>query len=64
MRERLLLVLVVVLLATAATAVLPAVAPNSGHAAGPITVVHTGDDPTPTPTPQHSNCQGGSGCGG
>lgn len=62
MRERLLLVLVVVLLATAATAVLPAVAPNSGHAAGPITVVHAGDDPTPTP--QRSNCQGGSGCGG
>lgn len=61
MQERLFRFLVAALLATA---MLPAVAPNPGGAAGLTAVDVREENPTPTPTPERSNCQSGVSCGG
>lgn len=64
MKERLLIVLAVVVLTLAAAPALSSLAPAGSSIAGSPGVVYADGGPTPTSTPQGSNCQGGSGCGG
>lgn len=64
MKERLLIILAVVVLTLAAAPALSSLLPAGGSTAGSPGVVYADDGPSPRPTPQGTSCQGGSNCGG
>ena len=64
MKERLLIILAVVVLTLTAAPALSSLAPASASTAGSPGIVYADDGPTPTSTPQGSNCHGGPSCGG